>query len=191
MDRILRGERISLEILPPLPVYVEALRTVVQRNRDHLDEWRGDVIKYEESEAAFYKLLMDNYYYERGDGYFYHIMKKGEIIGHIGLVFSGKVWEISYWLDKDYTSQGYMCEALKTLERAWFQHSTDALTIYVNAKNESSLNVVKKMNYIPFGINRYLKNFTIFMNEDKINIHSTCIVPAQKKIELDETQLHR
>ena len=70
MDKIIMGHRICLEILPPLPEYAKQLAEVIRHNREHLDLWRGDVLKYETDELSFYKLLMDNYYYERDEGYF-------------------------------------------------------------------------------------------------------------------------
>ncbi|MBR5130686.1 MAG: GNAT family N-acetyltransferase [Alphaproteobacteria bacterium] len=174
MDKILRSNRIRLEILSPLPEYAEQLSEIICRNRDHLDMWRGDVLKYETSELSFYKLLMDNYYYERKEGYFYHIFKGKKIIGHISLLSSGKFWETSYWLDKEYTGQGYMREALKTLENAWFQKSTAPITVLINPENTPSLKVIHKMGYTLFGQNRYLKNFAMFMREQ--NVHQPSLI---------------
>lgn len=179
MDKILTSDRIRLEILPPLPEYAKQLSRVVNKNRDHLDMWRGDVLKYETSEMAFYKLLMDNYYYERNEGYFYHIMKGKNIIGHISLLSSGKFWEVAYWLDKDYTGQGYMREALGALEYAWFKHGTEPLTVLVKPQNDSSLNVVHKMGYVSCGVNRYFKNFAMFVGQKRDVYESSCVVSAQ------------
>ena len=179
MDKILNSKRLRLEILPPLPEYAEQLSKLVNKNRDHLDMWRGDVLKYETPDTAFYKLLMDNYYYERNEGYFYHIMKGKNIIGHISLLSSGKFWEVAYWLDKDYTGQGYMREALSTLEKAWFQKCTDPITVLIKPQNSASLNVVHKMGYVSFGQNRYLKNFAMFVGQKKEQFQPKCIVIAQ------------
>lgn len=178
MDKILKSKRIRLEILPPLPQYAKQLSDLVKQNREHLDMWRGDVLKYETDELAFYKLLMDNYYYERDEGYFYHIMKDKKIIGHISAVSSGKVWEMAYWLDKNHTGKGYMCEAINTLERAWFQDRARPLTIFVKPQNIPSLNVVRKMNYMSYGTNRYFKNFTMFMAQYRQSESPCCVVSA-------------
>lgn len=176
MDKIIMGHRIRLEILPPLPEYAKQLAEVIRHNREHLDLWRGDVLKYETDELSFYKLLMDNYYYERDEGYFYHIMKKDKIIGNISVVSSGQVWEIAYWLDKNHIGKGYMCDAVSTLEKAWFQTRCDALTVLVKPKNTASVNVVRKMGYQPFGINKYLKNYGMFIRQYSVLPHPECIV---------------
>lgn len=179
MDKILKSKRIRLEVLAPLPEYAKQLAELICRNRDHLDMWRGDVLKYETPELSLYKLLMDNYYYERKEGYFYHILKGKKIIGHISLLSSGKFWEMSYWLDKDYTGKGYMREALKTLENSWFQKSTSPITVLVNSENSASLNVIHKMGYILLGQNRYLKNFAMFMREQ--NMYQPTLVLQKKQ----------
>lgn len=186
MDKTLKSKRIRLEILSPLPEYAEQLARIIYRNRDHLDMWRGDVLKYETPELALYKLLMDNYYYERKEGYFYHILKGKKIIGHISLLSSGKFWETSYWLDKDYTGQGYMREALKTLENAWFQKSTAPITVLIKPENSASLNVVHKMGYVSFGQNRYLKNFAMFVREQ--NMRQPTLILSANQQNLPEKQ---
>ena len=186
MDKTLKSKRIRLEILSPLPEYAEQLAELVYRNREHLDMWRGDVLRFETTELAFYKLLMDNYYYERKEGYFYHIFKGKKMIGHISLLSSGKFWEASYWLDKDYTGCGYMQEALKTLEDNWFQKSTAPITVLVNAENTSSLNVIRKMGYVPFGQNRYLKNFAMFMRQQ--NTHQPSFILSSNQYIVSKKQ---
>ena len=125
---------------------------------------------------------MDNYYYERNEGYFYHIMKGKNIIGHISLLSSGKFWEVAYWLDKDYIGQGYMREALSTLEKAWFQKCTDPITVLIKPQNSASLNVVHKMGYVSFGQNRYLKNFAMFMGSQQKIAEPECIISAQNSM---------
>lgn len=182
MDRVLKGKHLRLEILPPLPEYAEELAALIRHNRQHLDMWRGDVLKYETDELAFYKLLMDNYHYEKEDGYLYHIMKGQKIIGHISLLSAGKFWEMAYWLDKDHTGKGYMREALAILEKAWFEKSTEPLTILVKPHNGASLNVVHKMGYVSFGQNRYLKNFAMFMGHQRQITEPECIVSAQNSV---------
>ncbi len=182
MDRVLKGKRIRLEILPPLPEYAEELATLIRRNREHLDVWRGDVLKYETVELAFYKLLMDNYYYERAEGYLYHIVKGKKIIGHISLLSTGKFWEMAYWLDKDHIGKGYMCEALKTLECNWFQKTIEPLTVMIKPQNPASLNVIYKMGYASFGQNRYLKNFAMFSTQYLEGREPQRILPAENPI---------
>lgn len=183
MDKIIRGPRIRLEILPPLPEYVNQLVNLVNQNNEHLDKWRGDVLKYETPELAFYKLLMDNYHYERKDGYFYHIMKGQKIIGQVSLLSSGRFWELAYWLDKDHVEKGFMREALGILEKHWFQNKTDALTVLVKPQNSASLNVVHKMGYVLCGQNRYLKNFAMFMEQYRSENTPKCVVSGQKQVE--------
>ena len=180
MDKTLKSKRIRLEILSPLPEYAKQLSDLICRNREHLDMWRGDVLRYETEDLAFYKLLMDNYYYERKEGYFYHIFKGKKMIGHISLLSSGKFWETSYWLGKEYTGQGYMREALKTLENAWFQKSTAPITVLVNSENTPSLNVIRKMGYVLLGQNRYLKNFAMFVREQNMR-QPTLILSANQQ----------
>ena len=152
------GERITLEKLEPEFKLAQVIFEVIDANREHLSAWLPwpkfilkpeDQLKYIftcEEECA------------RGEKIDYGIYLGHEYIGNISMfeISQSKLsGEIGYWLSAKYAGNGYMTEAVKLLEKDFFEsYGLNRLVIKCDENNLVSAKVARKCGYHLDGIMR-------------------------------------
>ena len=93
---------------------------------------------------------------QTNNNYTYLLFTNNTLIGAVGLKIrpAGFVAEISYYLDKNYTGNGYISKAITKLENIFFEQGGHRTEIFCNEANTASCNVAKRLNYKLDGIMR-------------------------------------
>lgn len=167
----LKGERITLSINKPEIKFANEMFKQVDENREYLSKWLPwapltitieDTLKYLfEVEEKKKSSKMVNY----------GIFLAGDYIGNIG-VFDideeNKSAEIGYWLSESFSKKGYMLEALKILEKEFFENlEFNRLQIKCDELNKSSAKVALNCGYKLEGLlreNCYIESENRFRN---------------------------
>ena len=91
-----------------------------------------------------------------GGRYGYMIFKGATLIGYAGIKIrpNEHVAELSYFLDKRYTGNGYATKAVKTLEDLFFRQGGHRCEIFCNEPNKNSRKVAERLGYQLDGIMR-------------------------------------
>lgn len=76
------------------------------------------------------------------------------LISIINVAWSHKRAEIGYWLDTDYTGNGYISEAVALVEKELFDNDFNRIVIHTDVLNQRSANVAIKAGYKLEGILR-------------------------------------
>jgi len=94
--------------------------------------------------------------FEEGNSYGYMIFKGKVLVGYAGIKIRQKkhVAEISYFLDKRHTGNGYATKAVKALEDTFFNQGGHRCEIFCNEMNENSRRLAKRLGYQLDGIMR-------------------------------------
>jgi RimJ/RimL family protein N-acetyltransferase len=86
----------------------------------------------------------------------YGIFLEGAYIGQITLKckdFTAKKYELTYWISTDYTGQGYMTEAVISLEAVAFEDcKVNKIEIVADTGNIASNKVIQKLGYTLEGV---------------------------------------
>ncbi len=146
------GKRIVLKRLKPTIKMASAIFKTVDANRRHLEPWFPWVKLEVDIESALKYLFDVEAKFKIGEKVDYGIYLDNEYIGNVG-VFNihkkNKSAEIGYWLSKEFTRQGYMTEAVKTLEKECFLNGNlNRIQIRCDERNIPSAGVAKKCGYI-------------------------------------------
>ncbi len=152
------GERIELKKYPVSFEMAKKLFDLEIKNVDHLipyEEWILNIKKPED--VFFYIKAMDSAWKKQNIfayGMFLNNKLIGQITAHDYDVEINKC-EISYWLGKEFTGNGYMTEAVKLLENDLFKRlEINRIEMGVDPKNTSSENLIKKAGYVREGLRR-------------------------------------
>lgn len=102
----------------------------------------------------YLKSMAENF--KQGSGYGYMLFKGKTLIGYMGIkVRVGEhVAEISYYLDKRYTGNGYVTKAVRALENIFFNQGGHRCEIFCNEMNKNSRKVAENLGYQLDGIMR-------------------------------------
>lgn len=95
--------------------------------------------------------------FKKGKGRYGYMMFKGTtLIGYAGIKIrpNEHVAELSYFLDKCYTGNGYATKAIKALEDIFFNQGGHRCEIFCNEKNKNSRKVAERLGYQLDGIMR-------------------------------------
>ncbi|MBO4643402.1 MAG: GNAT family N-acetyltransferase [Alphaproteobacteria bacterium] len=87
----------------------------------------------------------------------YAISFQNNFIGLISAIcvsWRHKRVEIGYWLDTDYTGQGFMREAVSLLEKELFANGFNRIVIHTDVLNTKSANVARELGYVHEGVLR-------------------------------------
>lgn len=163
------GERIVLKRTLPSLDLAKNMFEVIDKNRAHLASWM-EWEKFTKKIEDTYRYLIEKEKEENeGKKLEYGIYVNKEYVGKIGIFDidqKNKLAEIGYWISKDFTKKGYMTEAVKLLEKEFFENfKLNRIQIKCDEKNLASAGVVKKCGYILEGKNRknvyvdYYKDF--------------------------------
>lgn len=149
----LEGYGIELRRIKPTFELATEVFAIVDQNREYLGQWLPWVA-HTNSVTDEYDGLSHVY----KDEWTYLIFKDNKVIGSIGFVKrseSKKKLEIGYWLDKKFSGQGIMTNAVKILEKVVFD--TDdwrKIEIHCDTNNISSQNIPKRLDYHLDGVLR-------------------------------------
>ncbi|MCL2629291.1 MAG: GNAT family N-acetyltransferase [Alphaproteobacteria bacterium] len=149
---ILKGARIELRTLEPTFENAKMIFDVVVANRDYLLQWlpwaSTEITGKPEDSFDFLLKMQRN----RKDNieYGFGIFLDNKYIGNISIFDVSekrKSGEIGYWLVKDAMGKGYMTEAVKLIENAFFESFGNRIQIKCDTRNIPSQNVPKRLNY--------------------------------------------
>ena len=171
---VLKGKRLELIRTIPTLAFSEVLFETVDSNREHLKPWFPWVNQTLSSEDSYNYLLDKEEKTKRKEIIEYGIYYLNQYIGNISIFDLNNIvksGEIGYWISKEYTNKGFMTEAVKILEKEFFEHfEFNRLQIKSDFLNEASKKVALNCNFKTEGIlreNRYNNYFE--------NIRSTII----------------
>ena len=146
----------DIELRFPTPKMDEGLCDLVLHNQDefkYIDEvrTRTNIAKCEGYLRSMAKLFKKN-----GGHYGYMIFKDKILIGYAGIKVrpNGHVAELSYFLDKRYTGNGYATKATKALEGLFFKQGGHRCELFCNETNQNSRKVAERLGYQLDGIMR-------------------------------------
>ena len=146
----------DIELRFPTKKMAEGLCDIILHNQaefKYIDEVRAqtDIAKcegYLKSMAKLFKM--------GGGHYSYMIFKDKVLIGRAGIKVrpNGLVGELSYFLDKRYTGNGYATQATKALEDLFFKQGGHRCEIFCNEMNKNSRKLAERLGYQLDGIMR-------------------------------------
>jgi len=149
---ILKGSRVELRVVEPTFENAKMVFDTVAANREHLLEWMlwaGTEITGKPEDSFDFLLRMQENRKNKYE-YAFGIFLGGGYIGNI-TVFDiseqRKTGKIGCWLIKDATGKGYMTEAMKLMEDAFFQSMGNCLQIRCDPNNIPSQGIPKRLNY--------------------------------------------
>ena len=144
----------DIELRFPTKRMAEGLCDVVLHNQDefkYIDEVKvlTDIAKCEGYLKGMAKLFKKN-----GGRYGYMMFKGKLLIGYAGIKVrpNGHVAELSYFLDKRYTGNGYATKATKALEDLFFKQGGHRCELFCNEMNKNSRKVAERLGYQLDGI---------------------------------------
>lgn len=148
----LKGERITLKTTTPLIATAQIIFKTVDENRDYLEKWLPWAIETKQIEDSFKYLIEKEEKVKKGEQVDYGIYLNQEYIGNIGIFDideKNKSAEIGYWLSQKYSGKGYTTEAIKLLEKEFFENfDLHRIQIKCDERNIASKRVAEKCNFI-------------------------------------------
>ena len=163
----IKTKRLDLKPLKATFTQAQELVDLIKRNREHFKWLIIANVKAPEEEYDWLKTAVQQRKDSKAAHYVIYLHSTNKIIGLCGidpLSWGNSRGEIGYWLDQDYTGYGYMTEAVKALEDAFFGMGLNRLSIRANVKNKASCGVAKRLGYKKEGVVR-AELFNKVMNE--------------------------
>lgn len=157
LSEIISGKRITLR----RPNYdmetAKVMYNSIDKCRETFLPWLGWV-KYTLSPNDSFRFLetVDNDW-KNGKQFVYAIYIKNTFIGVISVInvaLEHKRAEIAYWLDTDYTGNGYMREAVRMIENELFSCDFNRLVIHTDILNVRSAKIPQSLGYVHEGVLR-------------------------------------
>ncbi len=147
----LKGARLTLKITKPTLEIAHAIFDVIDKNREHLNPWfpwTPLTIKVEDTVKYLFDKEVET---KKGKKVEYGLFVKNEYIGNIS-VFDinekNKSGEIGYWLSLSHARNGYMTEAVKIIEKEFFEKiGLNRIQIKCDERNKASFGVAEKCGY--------------------------------------------
>lgn len=136
------------------PQFADDLCSLVQKNQKEF-KYIPSTRELNTPEKSF-NALKQMIEKQKNNNYTYLLFTNNTLIGVVGLKIrpAGFVAEISYYLDKNHTGNGYISRAITKLERVFFEQGGHRTEIFCNETNTASCNVAKRLNYKLDGIMR-------------------------------------
>ncbi|MBP3547040.1 MAG: GNAT family N-acetyltransferase [Alphaproteobacteria bacterium] len=161
LPEIIKGEKVTL--IRPYPVTFELAKEIfeaIDSSRSSLEKWFAWTETTKSAEDSFIYLIdWCQKHWEEQSGFAYIIRenKNDEFVGMIDLVKVSKSslkTQFGYWLKEDAQGNGYMHDAVTTLEKVCFECGFNRIEIRNNTANTRSANVAKRAGYHLDGILR-------------------------------------
>ncbi len=158
------ADRIILQH-PQRPTFklAQELYEAVEVSRENLSKWLPwpDKTKYAEDEFIFLRdWSHKNWVEHKGYAYLIRSRKNNKFLGVIDFMHADKInnsGEIGYWLADYAAGNGFISEALQTLEKVIFSEGFNRIMIRNDTRNTRSVNVAKRNGYHLDGVMRQLK----------------------------------
>lgn len=153
----IKTERLSLRPLTPSFKLATELYNLIDRNREHF-RWIPLVnIKSPEEEYNWLLSVPQKWKDSKEAHYGIYLHGTNKLIGLVGvpaLSWAHERAEIGYWLDAQYTGNGYVTEAAAAVQDMLFTLGINRIYIRANIKNKASWSVAKRLGFIKEGIHR-------------------------------------
>jgi len=167
----LKGPRLVLKRTKPNAQMAEIMFKVIDENREFLKPWFKWEKYTNKVEDSLKYLVEKEEETKLGKKVEYGLYIGDEYIGNIGIFDideEKKSAEIGYWLSSQFTRKGYMTEAVKIIEKEFFNNlDLNRIQIRCDERNEASSGLAKKCGYIFEGKYReddYSEFFNNFRN---------------------------
>lgn len=145
------GERLILKRTKPTIQIAKSIFKVIDENREHLKPWlpwEKFTIKVEDSLKYLFEKEEQ---IKAGKKAEYGIFLNNNYIGNIGIFDidkEKKSAEIGYWLSSSFARNGYTTEAVKIIEKEFFENfNINRIQIKCDEQNYASSGVAKKCGY--------------------------------------------
>lgn len=156
MKELLIGKRIKL----CRPIYNSEMATtifnIIDKCKETFTPWLGWAANYSNKAAADFLKVVDEDW-NNNTQFVYAIYLENTFIGVISILnvaWQHKRAEIGYWLDTDYTGNGYMTEAVRLIEKELFDNDFNRIVIHTDVLNVKSAKIPQTLGYKLEGILR-------------------------------------
>lgn len=124
----------------------------INENRSYLREYLFWVDKTESFSDVYATTDLFAVRWNNDEDWTYDIYRRSDsrFLGCVGahfISFKNQSAELGYWLRQSATGNGYMTEAVKTVEEELFRLGLHRLTILCDENNQASANVAKRAGY--------------------------------------------
>ena len=157
LKEALSGQRITLNRAFPNEETAKILFSSINKSRKDFLPWL-DWIKDTNSSEDTLRFLQDaDQGWNDQTQFVYAIYLRQNFIGLISAInvsWKNKRAEIGYWLDSDYTGNGFMSEAVSLLEKELFENGFNRIVIHTDVLNTKSANVAERLGYVHEGVLR-------------------------------------
>ena len=157
MKKILTGQRITLEHPAPDMRTAQDVFSAIDQSRSAFSPWLDWVEDTNSPQDTFRFLNRVNQDWDDEKQFVYAIYYRKTFIGLISAIdvsWKNKRAEIGYWLNKNYTGNGFMAEAVSLIEQELFANGFNRLVIHTDVLNVKSANVAKRLGYVHEGVLR-------------------------------------
>lgn len=153
MNKVI-NENLRLELINES--HAEELFSLTEKNRSYLRDWLPWVDSTQTVTDTLEFITTSQKQYESNRGFQFAILYKNNLAGMIGLVSIDnfcKKTEIGYWLGEQYTGNGIMTMACKTLiDHCFDDLNINRITIRCHPDNKASIGIPEKLNFKKEGI---------------------------------------
>lgn len=156
MKEVLLGERIKLCRPICNSETAEAIYTVINKCKEAFIPWLGWGTNYRKEDALSFLETAD-IDWNNNSQFVYAIYLENTFIGLVSVLnvaWQHKRAEIGYWLDTNYTGNGYMTEAVNMIEKELFDNGFNRIVIYTDVLNVKSAKIPQTLGYKLEGILR-------------------------------------
>ncbi len=157
MKELINGKRITLQRLSCDMKTAKTMFSVIDRCRETFLPWLGWVKNTNApSDTLTFLEISDNDWQNKSQ-FVYGIYLEKNFIGLISVInvsWRHKRAEIGYWLDTDYTGNGYMTEAIQLIETELFENDFNRIVIHTDVLNVKSAKLPQALGYAHEGILR-------------------------------------
>lgn len=138
--------------------YATKLYNLIAENKEHVSKFMPLLFNVSTPEDEYNFCLSSEKKWKEMSSADYGIWTKdGQLIGTCAfcdLNYDDCSGEIGYWLDKKQTGKGYMTEAVKALEKEFFERGFNRIIIMMDTENKHSENVAIRRCFTQEGIMR-------------------------------------
>lgn len=140
--------RLTLSVIKPTQQNAEIIFNIIEQNRDYLTAWQGHFGELTSVDKVLKKLEHRYNQIQKNECILFGIYKGDELIGRIRFFHIEKnECEIGYWLIQSANGNGYISEALNTLENELFKFGFNKIILDIDKGNIKSETVAKQNGY--------------------------------------------
>ncbi len=154
----LKGKRITLQKAIKSFEMAQAHNHEVKKSLAELSPWLGWACPTYKVEDSYEYLQGCVHEWDKGTEFNYMILDENKnfmgMISALNVREKDKCLEIGYWISTSYAGKGYMQEAVKLIEKEFFDLGINRIVIHTDVLNKKSANVPQKLGYVLEGIQR-------------------------------------